>query len=327
MSNTTAGTGFDPTLTADNSFYFANLLRWTSFLSLLGSTSVILAYTLYVRKSERYNNLTARLVFHTSFYDHILSWGLFFVVFLTGAGPTCNFLMFLQTWGTVGGIFVPCCLAYCVQEAVTKNSVPSHLEKYFHAGSFSLSLLISLLPLAGGYGWDESLGYCWFLDSEHKGLGWALGAYYIWVILGLIYNTIIWTWAAVTTYNLYRKTKSLQGAQVKTYRAHYGLIVRFMMYPIIIIIVQFPSVASQVQAWATGDFHLILTVMNQATAGLQGFLYALVWFGFDSAFKDFRAKYLRCIPELYEEESNTPSSREHADHSSKTKEVEVEATV
>jgi len=226
--------------------------------------------------------------------------------------------MFLQTWGTVGGIFVPCCLAYCVQEAITKNKVPVERERYFHGASFVGSLIIALLPLtAGAYGWDDEFGYCWFIGSAHQGLGWTLGTYYIWVILGLIYNTVIWTWAAVTTYKLYNRTKTLNAnkVDVKTWRGHYGLVVRFLMYPIIIILVQFPNTANQIQAWATGEFHVILTAMNQATGGLQGILYALVWFGFDGAFRSFRTKYLKCFPELADEDSMTPSSREKEVHS------------
>jgi len=329
--NSTDSFAADAPLDATNAADFAAILRWTSFLSLVGSFACMLAYTLYVRKSPKFNNLTARLVFHTSFYDLILSISLMAIVDLTAGGPTCNFLMFMQTWGVVGGNIVPCCLAYCVQQAIISKSIPVHLERYFHIGSFVGSFIIAVLPLtASAYGWDEEFGYCWYIKSATSGLGWTLGTYYLWVMVSLAYNCIIFSWAAFVTYRLYHSSNNVVDKTYKQDRSHYLLVLRFMMYPIIIVIVQFGSVGSQIEAWRTGEFHFALTLMNQAFGTLQGFLYALVWFGFDSAFKDARRKVFgQCSAkfEIEDEATNSGASQseatEKATTTAKTEEVDV----
>jgi len=313
-STVPANTGFDAPLDAINSASFPAILRWTSFLSLVGSFACMLVYLIYVRRSK-YNNLTARLVFHTSFYDFILSVSLMAIIDITAGGPTCNFLMFLQTWGVVGGNIVPCCIAYCVQQAIVSKSIPTRLERYFHSVSFAASLIIALLPLtASAYGWDDQFGYCWYVASATTGLGWTLGTYYLWIMLSLTYNCAIFTWAAIVTYRLYHSSKdvrtNLSDQQRKSERSHYLLVLRFMLYPIIIVIVQFGNVGSQIQAWKTGEFHFVLTLMNQAFGTLQGFFYALVWFGFDGAFRTARSRVLgRCVKpfEIADTEETTAS--------------------
>jgi len=324
MSNATDDNAFDAPLNTSNSADFPAILRWTSFLSLLGAFACMTAYIFYVRRSAKYNNITARLVFHTSFYDLILSISLMAIVDITSGGPACNFLMFLQTWGVVGGSIVPCCLAYCVQQAIVSKSIPTHLERYFHIGSFAASLIIAVLPLTTqAYGWDNEFGYCWYVHSATSGLGWTLGTYYLWVMLGLAYNGAIFTWAAIVTYRLYNNSKDVRtdgnDKQRKAERSHYLLVLRFLMYPIIIVIVQFGNVGSQIQAWATGDFHFVLTLMNQAFGTLQGFLYAIVWFGFDGAFKDARRKVFgKCYERLeIDEDASSSAAESKGEHSAK----------
>jgi len=327
--NITSSYTFDAPLDAVNAADFPAILRWTSFLSLVGSFSCMMAYIFYVRRYEKYDNLTARLVFHTSFYDLILSISLMAIVDITTAGPSCNFLMFLQTWGVVGGSIVPCCLAYCVQQAIISRKIPTRLERYFHIGSFSASLIIALLPLtASAYGWDEQFGYCWYVASATTGLGWTLGTYYIWVMLTLTYNCVIFTWAAIVTYRLYNTSKdnraSISDTDRKQDRSHYLLVARFLMYPIIIVIVQFGSVGSQIQAWKTGEFHFVLTLMNQALGTLQGFFYAVAWFGFDGAFREARRKVFgKCSAKL---EIDTEEATSSAADSTATKPVTDDET-
>jgi len=325
---------FDAPLNANNSADFPAILRWTSFLSLLGSFACMSAYLLYVRKTK-YNNLTARLVFHTSFYDFILSISLMAIIDITGNGPACNFLMFLQTWGVVGGNIVPCCIAYCVQRAIISKSIPTRLERYFHIVAFVGSLVIAILPLtANAYGWDDEFGYCWYIASATKGLGWTLGTYYLWVMLSLVYNCVIFTWAAIVTYKLYNSNdhRASTDPQRKQERSHYLLVLRFMMYPIIIVIVQFGNVGSQIRAWATGDFHFVLTLMNQAFGTLQGFLYAVVWFGFDAAFRSARRKVFGNCSQKMEIDTDEPSSNSAAaettnDENKKEEDIDLELKV
>jgi len=315
-------TSADAPLDANNSADFPAILRWTSFLSLVGSAACMVAYVLYVRTKPQCNNLTARLVFHTSFYDLILSISLMAIVDVTSGGPACNFLMFLQTWGVVGGNIVPCCLAYCVQQAIVSKSIPTRMERYFHIFSFVGSLIIAVLPLtANAYGWDNQFGYCWYVASATKGLGWTLGTYYIWVMVSLAYNVVIFTWAAIVTWRLFRSSNNIRSDKShKQDRSHFLLILRFVMYPIIIVIVQFGNVGAQIEAWRTGEFHYALTLMNQAFGTLQGFLYAIVWFGFDGAFKNARLRLFgQCCSKFdIEDDASESSASKHATVSTKS---------
>jgi len=305
---------FDPALNATNSADFPAILRWTSFLSLVGSAATGSVYLFYVRPRPHLNSITSRLVAHTSFYDLILSISLMWIAYLATGGGLCEFLMFIQAWGVVGGQMVPMVLAFHVQLAITRKSLPALWEKYFHIGCFCLSLLIALLPIfADAYGWDYQFGYCWYKHSATTGLGWTLGTYYIWILVGLAYNSFVFTWAAYTTWTLYRKSL---GASKKN-RQQYALMIRFLLYPIIIIVVQFGNAGAQIQAWKDGEFHLILSIMNQAFGTLQGFFYALVWFGFDQAFKDWRRIIFRGFCDQVEMDTDA-SGTDQVDASSNT---------
>ncbi|KAI9020758.1 hypothetical protein CLU79DRAFT_888218 [Phycomyces nitens] len=107
----------------------------------------------------------------------------------------CGFCMFLFIFFNVFSAACFTCMAinlHLVYVHSTRHI--KHLELYYLIGSFTISFILAIIPLFPKnthYGYNLSMGVCWYNAPTQKGsLIWALTTIYLWVAIFIVYCCI-----------------------------------------------------------------------------------------------------------------------------------------
>lgn len=236
-----------------------------SSLSLLGSFSIVLIYTLF--KSLRTSAF--KLVLYMTIADIIRAVG-----FLLPEDPhaSCICQAVLTSFGSLSGLIWTSIIAfslYCV--VILEIPHIERYEKFMILIGYCLPFLIILLPwTTGSYG--KSDGWCWIKDDEYKVL-WQIGSFYAIAVLIVVFN--IWSYYKIITEIKY-DIGMLQESAHEISGKH-RLFNRFSLYPLVIVACYLPVFTKRLYEIISGSSLLWLTIVSAVTTSIIGFLNAIVY--------------------------------------------------
>jgi hypothetical protein len=292
---------------------------------------VLVAYAaaaFFPKAREHLDRVSFRLLVYTLVANVLYGIAFSVTAAQTGPGPLCNFGAFAVNFTLSFGVFFTTCIAINLQLVLVHRINGKKMEKYYVIGTVLLVLALTV-PTYGldQFGWNADSFTCWFKNpDEPTRLQWLIGTQSFWMALAATIETIC---SSVVLYWMYRfqvKTKILQRAsrpsyslstrgatatrntsrtwdtsssqstrvigQVHKYRS---VILRIALYPIISLVVNFSTVALDLNSTILGttdQLQFRLLVLDLCLYGFRTAAYAILAIydpGFTKAIRTMRS--------------------------------------
>ncbi|CAG8535013.1 13487_t:CDS:2 [Cetraspora pellucida] len=171
---------------------------------------------------------------------------------------------------------------------INEYSSSYNFEKYYFVISFSLALIISLLPItANMYGFDDPEGDCWYRDSGEKhNIIWEWVTLYGWTGVSILYCAIVVIIVIIKLRSVTKNVNTLDNSSTSQLSGHLTLInktvvssivKRVMWYPVVPLVAQFFGSFVETYAYINHVISFPLYLLCFIGISTQGFLNALVF--------------------------------------------------
>ncbi|RIB19273.1 hypothetical protein C2G38_1277010 [Gigaspora rosea] len=261
-------------------------------LNILSLISTIISCVTFGFIRIYYPSYADRVSFRLSFAALICDIGYSVHVLITLVWDnTPGFLCVYATWAVVFfgliSLFFTVCIALNLH-LIFISEFGSHynFEKYYFIISFSFSLLLSLLPLAGHmYGYDEPESSCWYVDSgkEHN-IIWQWLTLFGWIDLSILYCAIVVIMVVIKLRSVDidddfdPSTSQLSGSPTLINKKVISSVVRRVVwYPVIPLVAQFCNSFLETYAYVNRIVSYPLLLLCTIGMSIQGLLNAIVF--------------------------------------------------
>lgn len=166
-------------------------------------SSITIVYLLMRYQDRKYDRLSLRLLIH-AVYAHIFMGIAGILRTISLSHPACQFVMVLYVFTDLYSMFCVMCISINVQIIFLHGKRHwKHLERYYLIGSFTLSLIISIIPAFvqhGGYEPSRYMDCCWYNSSSSFIMSlWSLLTIYLWVCISIVYSVIALIFVLIKT--------------------------------------------------------------------------------------------------------------------------------
>jgi len=290
---------------------------------------VLVAYgiaSFYPKAREHLDRVSFRLLVYTLIFNVLYGIAFSVTAAQTGPGALCNFGAFAVNFTLFLATFFTTCIALNLQLVLVHRVNGKKMEKYYVAGTILLTLALTVPTYAlDQFGFDQDSDTCWFKNpDDHVRLQWLIGTQSFWVALAATIET---TCSCVVLYWMFRFQKitrylqrtsqvshniSTGGATTRnTHRTwdtsssstkvigqaykYRSVILRIALYPIISLMVNFSTVALDLNSTIVGttdEFQYRLLVLDLILYGFRTAVYAVLAAydpGFIKAVREIRA--------------------------------------
>jgi hypothetical protein len=251
----------------------------SAFLSACGSVYIIHSYWKSVQNFKEAGGhdrptFSNKLVLIISFMDLICSFN-----FGVGQGwqrvgaGACDFQGFMVQMG-VCTVFWNCCMAHhlyhwvVLREHETKRR--ARLNKYLLGSLGSAFFLACLYPAATNtHYYDEGVLWCWVAEFP-----WQLGIFYIWVLLGWVYNGAV--------FFLVRREirrRAVQAGSEEAQKSVQTVLMRTSLYLGAFVFIWFFGLLNRIVSYSEGAPNEGTSALHAMFVPLQGFLNSVVYGG------------------------------------------------
>ncbi|KIK62740.1 hypothetical protein GYMLUDRAFT_489906 [Collybiopsis luxurians FD-317 M1] len=256
---------------------------------------VLVAYVVasfYPKARQHLDRVSFRLLVYTLIFRVL--YGIVFSVTAaqTGPGSLCTFGAFAVNFTLSSATFFTTCIALNLQLVLVHRVNGRKMEKYYVIGTILLVLAITV-PAYGldQFGWNEDSFTCWFKNpNPHIRLQWVIGTQSVWIALAATIETVCSSVVLIWMYRFQMTTRYLQKASqpirclVTTRNTgqtwvtsssstrvlgqahkHRTVILRIALYPIVSLVVNFSTVALDLNSTIVGttdEFQYRLLVLD-----------------------------------------------------------------
>ncbi|KIJ43540.1 hypothetical protein M422DRAFT_779753 [Sphaerobolus stellatus SS14] len=257
---------------------------------------VLVAYAVvcYFKESrKRLDRVSFRLLVYTLVFN--ILFGIAYAATPTAPGPLCNFGAFVVNFTLSFSTFFVTCIAINLQLVLVHGVNGRKMEKYYIIGTVILSIVLNVPTFAlHQFGWDEESATCWYKNPDpNLRLRWIIGTQSFWISLSATIETICSCVILAWLYRFQRITKlmvaaasgrasrspqekwdssekvvteqsvSRPGSLISKDRRYRNIILRIALYPIVSLIVNFSTVALDLNTTIAGlntqmDFRLLV---------------------------------------------------------------------
>ncbi|KAF8152612.1 hypothetical protein B0H34DRAFT_801006 [Crassisporium funariophilum] len=250
------------------------------------------------RARQHMDRVSFRLLVYTLIFNVLF--GIAYAATPAAPGPGCNFGAFCVNFFLSFSTFFTTCIAINLQLVLVHHVNGQRMEKYYVIGTTLLSLVLNVPTFAlHQFGWDEGSSTCWYKNSDPTlRLHWIIGTQSIWIALAATIETTCSGIILVYMYLYQRNTRALfdepmrqnnqvtmkatDTTRVATHKQamditrdprYRGAILRIALYPIISLMVNYSTVALDLNNSIRGDFRLL--VLDLFLYGIRTLAYGI----------------------------------------------------
>jgi len=269
----------------------AGAVLFTSLLSLIGTSLVLLSFFIFRGYRKRVNRLVAALSL-TDFMSS-LTFVISACVWLKN-GPSTGSLCLYEAWSleffvTAAAFWALCISIYLFLRVIYGKTWKWRLEIAFHVISWGVPLILSIPPFFGPPKYGPAGVWCW-ITADPVYSRWVLYYMYIFaimVIICIIYGILIY----------YIKKRLQSKEQENDLRK---VIVRVAAYPLAFVIVWVPGLINRMQnSIDPTNQYLSLFFLHLFFVPLQGFLNALAYGWNENLLKRYKRLILQYLAKKY----------------------------